>query len=140
VTKPNNRINKATRKNKNNVTPTPKKEKKTIPKCVEWAFNTEENGRTTVSDWNLVCSKSHLKAVSQNAFILGTGCSVFTGILSDKYGRRAALMTMIFLMVVVLNVTQVLLHLNSLTNMQKYTLYTISRFLQGVAQTMYSIR
>lgn len=40
-------------------------------KCVDWMYDDSVYGKTTVSDWNLVCLKSHLKAVTQNAFILG---------------------------------------------------------------------
>lgn len=96
-------------------------------------------GRTTVTDWNLVCLKSHLKAVTQNFFILGTGCSLFTGILSDRYGRKPVLIFLILVMVLVLNITQFFMHTPVLTINEKFVIFTISRFLQGVAQTMYSI-
>jgi OCT family organic cation transporter-like MFS transporter 4/5 len=108
-------------------------------KCVEWIYKESLYGSTTVTDWDLVCLKSHLKAVTQNAFILGTGCSVFTGILSDKLGRRTALLLMITLMVFVLNITQFLMHSAVLDAEEKFIIFTFSRFLQGVAQTMYSI-
>ena len=108
-------------------------------KCVEWIYKESLYGTTTVTDWDLVCLKSHLKAVTQNAFILGTGCSVFTGILSDKLGRRTALLLMITLMVFVLNITQFLMHSAILDAEEKFIIFTFSRFLQGVAQTMYSI-
>ena len=107
--------------------------------CIEYHYDESMYGRTLVSDLNLICSKSHMKAATQNAFILGTGCSVFTGILSDKYGRRTALILMITLMFLVLNITQILMHSDALSINKKLTLFTISRFLQGVAQTMYSI-
>jgi MFS family permease len=42
-------------------------------------------------------------------------------------------------MVLVLNVTQFLMHSAVLDNEQKFIIFTISRFLQGIAQTMYSI-
>ena len=108
-------------------------------KCVEWIYDDSVYGSTTVTDWNLVCLKSHLKALTQNTFILGTGCSVFTGILSDKCGRRTALILMVTLMVLVLNTTQFLMHTQVLSIETKFTIFTISRFIQGVAQTMYSI-
>lgn len=113
--------------------------KQTNLQCVEWVYDEELYGRTTVTDWNLVCLKSHLKAVTQNAFILGTGCSIFTGIMSDKLGRKKALVIMVTLMFLVLNSTQILMHSGALTVNQKFVLFTISRFFQGIAQTMYSI-
>jgi hypothetical protein len=48
-----------------------KKVKRTNLKCVEWIYDESVYGRTTVTDMNLVCLNSHLKAVTQNAFILG---------------------------------------------------------------------
>ena len=76
---------------------------------MEWYYDTEVYGRTFVSESNLVCVKSHLKAATQNTFILGTGCSVFSGILADRFGRRTTMISLIFVMFVVLNVTQVLM-------------------------------
>ncbi len=35
-------------------------------KCVEWYFDKELYGRTFVSEQNLICVKSHLKAATQN--------------------------------------------------------------------------
>ena len=107
--------------------------------CIEYYYDDSVYGRTLVSDLDLVCLKSHMKAATQNTFILGTGCSVFTGILSDSFGRRRALVLMITLMFLVLNITQILMHSGALSINQKFTLFTISRFLQGVAQTMYTI-
>ena len=108
-------------------------------KCVEWYFDDALYGQTTVTAWDLVCVRSYMKAGSQNAFILGTGCSVFTGILSDKFGRRTALILMITLMFLVLNITQLFVQSSALTINQKFSIFAVSRFFQGVAQTMYSI-
>ncbi|CAF0756334.1 unnamed protein product [Brachionus calyciflorus] len=132
-------------KNKKNLNSTAsrpshgKKMLKSTFKCVEWAYDDSLYGRTTVTDWNLVCLKSHLKALTQNAYILGTGCSVFTGILSDKLGRKTAMILLITLMVLVLNTTQFFMHTKALSINQKFVIFTISRFIQGIAQTMYSI-
>jgi hypothetical protein len=48
-----------------------KRSKKTNLQCVEWVYDDTFYGKTTVTSWNLVCLKSHLKATTQNAFILG---------------------------------------------------------------------
>jgi MFS family permease len=116
-----------------------KKRVKSTYKCVEWVYDNSLYGRTTVTDFNLVCLDSHLKALTQNTFILGTGCSVFTGIISDKFGRRSALILMITILVVTLNATQFLMHTAALTRNQKFVIFTISRFFQGVGTTFYSV-
>jgi hypothetical protein len=48
-----------------------KRTKQTNLQCVEWVYDDKVYGKTTVTSWNLVCLKSHLKATTQNAFILG---------------------------------------------------------------------
>ena len=115
------------------------KTRQTNLQCVEWVYDESVYGRTTVTDWDLVCLKSHLKAATQNAFILGTGCSAFTGLMSDRFGRRTTLIILITLMVVVLNGTMLLMHSPLLSVGQKFVIFTFSRFLQGVGQTMYSV-
>lgn len=96
-------------------------------------------GRTLVSDWNLVCVRSHIKAATQNTFIIGTGMSVFTGIASDKFGRRNVMIILIFVMFLVLNSTQMLMHSEALSINTKILLFTISRFFQGVSSSMFTI-
>jgi OCT family organic cation transporter-like MFS transporter 4/5 len=129
----------ATRKESKSFNQTNVKKQKSSYKCVEWVYDESMYGETTVSSWDLVCLESHLKALTQNTFILGTGCSVFTGIISDKFGRKHALILLITLLVVVLNATQFLMHTAALTRNQKFTIFTISRFFQGVGTTLYSV-
>jgi hypothetical protein len=107
--------------------------------CVEWVYDESMYGQTTVTDWDLVCWDAHLKALTQNTFILGTGCSVFTGIISDKLGRRNALILMVTILILVLNSTQFLMHTAYFSDRTKFIIFTISRFLQGVGSTLYSV-
>jgi hypothetical protein len=69
---------------------------------------------------------------------MGTSCSFLTGIMSDKLGRRTTMYSLILLMVIVLNTTQLMMHSN-ISNTKKLVIFTISRFLTGFAQTTYSI-
>ena len=96
-------------------------------------------GKTTVTDWDLICTKSHLKALTQNLYILGTGCSLFTGVLADLIGRRSALTILILLLTLTLNITPFLMHTPVISNPTKLALFCISRFLQGLGQTLYQI-
>ncbi len=113
--------------------------KRIVLKCLEWLYDDTIYGRTIVTDWNLVCLKSYFKALTQNAYIMGTAGSIFSGIMSDKLGRKTAMMIMITLMAIVLNVTQLLMHQADLSNTSKIVILTISRFFQGFGQTMYAV-
>ncbi len=115
------------------------KNKRTVLKCLEWLYDDTIYGRTIVTDWNLVCLKSYFKALTQNAYIMGTACSIISGIISDKLGRKTAMMLMITLMAIVLSFTQLLMHQADLGDASKITILTISRFFQGFGQTMYSV-
>jgi MFS family permease len=107
--------------------------------CVQWVYDESMYGQTTVSDWDLVCWDAHLKALTQNTFILGTGCSAFTGIISDKLGRRNALILMITILILVLNSTQFFMHSGYFSDRTKFIIFTFSRFFQGLGSTLYSV-
>ena len=111
---------------------------KSLVRCSKWVFNTTFYNTTISTDWNLVCNRLHLKGITQNAYIMGTSGSLLTGIMSDKLGRRTTMYSLILLMVVVLNATQILMH-SALSHDKKLIIFTISRFFTGFAQTTYSI-
>jgi OCT family organic cation transporter-like MFS transporter 4/5 len=109
-----------------------------LKKCSKWVFDYTFYNTTISTEWNLVCDQLHLKAITQNAYIMGTSGSFLTGIMSDKLGRRTTMYSLILLMVIVLNATQLIMHSN-ISNPKKLIIFTISRFLTGFAQTTYSI-
>ena len=111
---------------------------KNLIKCSKWVFNQTFYNTTISTEWNLVCDNLHLKAITQNAYIMGTSGSFITGIMSDKLGRRTTMYSLILLMVVVLNGTQLIMH-SRMSNAKKLVVFTISRFFTGFAQTTYSI-
>jgi hypothetical protein len=111
---------------------------RTLVRCSKWVFNTTFYQRTISTDWNLVCHRLHLKGLTQNAYIIGTSGSFLTGIMSDKLGRRTTMYSLILLMVIVLNATQLAMH-STMSNDSKLIVFTLSRFLTGFAQTTYSI-
>lgn len=108
-------------------------------KCLTWLYDQSMYGPTIATEWNLVCVRSYLKALTQNAYIMGTACAILSGIMSDKIGRKTSMMIMITLMAIVLNFTQLLMHQQTLDAKTKFTIFTVSRFLQGFAQTMYAV-
>ncbi|CAF0868235.1 unnamed protein product [Adineta ricciae] len=106
--------------------------------CKKWVFDDTFYNTTISTEWDLVCNRLHLKAITQNAYIMGTSGSFVTGIMSDKLGRRTTMYSLILLLVVVLNATQLVMHSKMSVN-TKLIIFTISRFLTGFAQTTYSI-
>ena len=106
--------------------------------CSKWVYDDTLYNTTISTEWNLVCDRHHLKGITQNAYIIGTSGSILTGIMSDKLGRRTAMYSLILILVVVLNATQMTMH-SKLSDDKKLIVFTISRFLTGFAQTTYSI-
>ncbi|CAF2958575.1 unnamed protein product [Rotaria sp. Silwood2] len=106
--------------------------------CSKWVFDNTFYNTTISTEWNLVCDRLHLKGITQNAYIIGTSGSFLTGIMSDKLGRRTTMYLLILILVIVLNATQMMMH-SKLSNDKKLIIFTISRFLTGIAQTTYSI-
>ncbi len=113
-------------------------EGKILNKCSKYVFDTTFYNTTISTEWNLVCHDLHLKAITQNAYIMGTSGSLLSGIMSDKLGRRTTMYSLILLMVIVLNTTQLIMH-SKMSDTKKLVIFTISRFLTGFAQTTYSI-
>jgi OCT family organic cation transporter-like MFS transporter 4/5 len=111
---------------------------KNLIRCSKWVFNNTFYNTTISTEWDLLCNRLHLKGITQNAYIMGTSGSFLTGIMSDKLGRRTTMYSLILLMVIVLNATQMIMH-SKISNDKKLLIFTISRFLTGFAQTTYSI-
>ncbi|KAM6158137.1 solute carrier family 22 member 11 [Rhynchocyon petersi] len=62
--------------------------------CVDgWVYDHTSFVTTTVSQWDLVCHSQHLKPLAQSIFMTGIllGSTIW-GLLSDRYGRRPALL------------------------------------------------
>lgn len=94
--------------------------------CVDgWTFERTEFISTTVSEFGLVCSWKPLKQMIQTIYMGGVlvGAVVFGGI-SDKFGRRSALIWS-YLQLAVLGCSSALA--------PSYSAYCIFRFLSGMA-------
>ncbi|KXJ28938.1 organic cation transporter protein [Exaiptasia diaphana] len=54
---------------------------------------------SAVSEWNLICSRSHLKAMTQAVYMAGLLVGSFAfGVISDRFGRRLSIFLSIFLL------------------------------------------
>lgn len=63
--------------------------KREIQSCEKWIYDDSKFENSVVTDWNLVCGKSFMRASADSLFMLGVllGSIVF-GHLSDKIGRK----------------------------------------------------
>lgn len=63
--------------------------------CYAYDFDGNEN---VISEWNLVCDREHLASVVEMCFLVGAAVgSIFSGWVSDRYGRRHTLMVLILM-------------------------------------------
>lgn len=64
-------------------------------KCTEWVYDTSEVGSTIISEWNLVCDRAYFTSLTESMFLIGVGVGgVVGGWISDKFGRKKVLMSM----------------------------------------------
>lgn len=64
-------------------------------KCTEWGFDRSQVGNTIISEWNLVCDRGYLTSLTESMFLIGVGVGgVVGGWISDKFGRKKILMSM----------------------------------------------
>ena len=73
--------------------------------CSKWEYDTSKTGPTLVSEWDLVCNRAWLQALTKSVFLIGQFFGVITGgILSDRFGRqcvgRIAFITTILMRVI----------------------------------------
>ncbi|ELT95861.1 hypothetical protein CAPTEDRAFT_115175 [Capitella teleta] len=69
--------------------------------CDRWVYSDEPYGRTTVMEWNLVCSNGWLRALASSVYMLGflVGAIGF-GSLADRIGRKKGFLISIVFMIV----------------------------------------
>ncbi|XP_012282899.1 organic cation transporter protein isoform X2 [Orussus abietinus] len=70
----------------------------THEECTEWEFDRTIFPETIISQWNLVCSRSHYADIQQSILMFGVllGNIIF-GCLADRYGRKLPLMLSVIL-------------------------------------------
>ncbi|XP_075975349.1 organic cation transporter protein-like isoform X2 [Anticarsia gemmatalis] len=64
-------------------------------KCTSWGYDRSEVGNTIISEWDLVCDREYLTSLAESTFLIGVGVGgVVGGWISDKFGRKKILMSM----------------------------------------------
>lgn len=91
--------------------------------CDSWIYDDSKYESSTVIEWNMVCSKSWLRATSDALFMVGVmlGSIVF-GDLSDRYGRKPIFFASLVIQVI-FGITAGIA--------PEYITYTISRIIVG---------
>lgn len=64
------------------------KEHSTNNTIYECKYDTQNYGQTIVTEWDLICSKEYMAALTQTIFLAGTFSAILFGYLSDTYGRK----------------------------------------------------
>ena len=100
-----------------------------------YVFDLNKYGQTLSTELSLVCEKFHLRALTQNVFSAGAAGSVFTGLLSDRWGRRKTIYFLVILLIIALNTMQLFLYAPT----HKLLVFTLCRFVQGFSITFYSV-
>lgn len=63
--------------------------------CDAYDFDGNDN---VISEWNLVCDREYLVSVVEMCFLVGAAAgSIFSGWVSDRYGRRHTLMVLLLM-------------------------------------------
>ncbi|XP_046838960.1 organic cation transporter protein-like isoform X1 [Vespa crabro] len=66
--------------------------------CTKWEYDRSTFPETIISQWNLVCSRSHYANIQQSILMFGVLLgNVIFGSLADRYGRKLPLMGSVLL-------------------------------------------
>lgn len=61
--------------------------------CHQFEFDHSLFGNTIIAEWNLVCDRAYLPSFVEMCFLTGAALgSVFSGWISDRFGRKHTLM------------------------------------------------
>ncbi|XP_032676713.1 organic cation transporter protein-like isoform X2 [Odontomachus brunneus] len=73
----------------------------TLVECTEWKYDRSVFSETIISQWNLVCDRTHYANIQQSILMFGVllGNIIF-GSLADRYGRKVPLMVSVVLKLV----------------------------------------
>ncbi|KAK3925868.1 Organic cation transporter protein [Frankliniella fusca] len=70
--------------------------------CTKWEYADSQSGDTLIQEWDLVCSRKHLKNVAEMTFLAGVALGgLVSGMISDKFGRKKTLLSALIAQIVV---------------------------------------
>ncbi|KAJ1531581.1 hypothetical protein ONE63_000253 [Megalurothrips usitatus] len=70
--------------------------------CTKWEFEDSEYGASLIQEWELVCSRAHLKDVAEMTFLAGVALGgLVSGMISDKFGRKKTLLSSLIAQIMV---------------------------------------
>ncbi|XP_026666972.1 uncharacterized protein LOC108622018, partial [Ceratina calcarata] len=73
----------------------------TVTECTEWEYDRSTFTETIISQWNLVCSRTHYANIQQSILMFGVLLgNVIFGNLADRYGRKMPLMVSVVLQLI----------------------------------------
>lgn len=91
--------------------------------CDKWIYDQSKYESSTVVEWNMVCSKSWLRATSDSIFMVGVMLgSIIFGDLSDRFGRKPIFFSSLVIQVI-FGITAGIA--------PEYITYTLSRMIVG---------
>ncbi|XP_064485614.1 solute carrier family 22 member 7-like [Ornithodoros turicata] len=74
---------------------------RSLVECTAWDYDLEAYGQTIVSEWDLVCGRSHLISVSTFCYMSGAMVAApVAGLLADNLGRRPVICSAAVLLLV----------------------------------------
>ena len=96
-------------------------------------FDQTYYGETLVKELELVCDRKYLISLTQTFYLVGTVCAVFTGYISDRYGRKKSVILLVSALTVTLFITQLLLLKEiNMSMTSRYVIYTGAQVLSGI--------
>lgn len=73
----------------------------TLAECTEWEYDRSIFTETIISQWNLVCSRTHYANIQQSILMFGILLgNVIFGSLADRYGRKLPLIISVVLQLI----------------------------------------
>ncbi len=103
-------------------------------------FSTEYYGNTIITEWSLACENLYKASFIHTVFMIGSILSFFGGVISDKFGRKKALILSCVFLAGTISTSEIMIQkLNFSVNTQ-YIIYVISQaFVGAFSNAMYVV-
>ncbi len=94
-------------------------------------FSTEYYGNTIITEWKLACENFYLATFIHTAVMIGSVLSLFGGVISDRFGRKKALVLCCVLLAGTISISEILIQKLNFSVKTQYIIYLISQALVG---------